>query len=147
MSDLALADLSPTQALWRGTVTALVVVFPVAVLNNLVASGRDGAGSPLVLLFYALILLGGASGGWAVVRLSSTARLAHAAGAAALAYAIAQAVGVVSRLLRGESLSWVAYPFLALMMACCGMLGGMFARRWQQQSGTDSTSGSREGHN
>ena len=90
-------------------------------------------GQPLVLVFYALILLGGASGGWAVVRLSSRARLTHAAAAAALAYAIAQGIGVVLRLLRGDPLSWVAYPFLALMMACCGMLGGMFARRWQQQ--------------
>ncbi len=143
MNDLALADLTPGQALWRGTITALVVVFPVAVLNNLVASG-DGEGSPLVLLFYALILLGGASGGWAVVRLSSRARLTHAAAAGALAYAIAQGIGVVLRLLRGESLSWVAYPFLALMMACCGMLGGVFARRWQQQHGA---AGSEEGGN
>lgn len=133
MSELALADLDPPQALWRGTVTALVVVFPVAVLNNLVASGDGEAGSPLVLVFYALILLGGASGGWAVIRLSSRARLTHAAAAAALAYAVAQGIGVVLRLLRGDPLSWVAYPFLALMMACCGMLGGMFARRWQQQ--------------
>ncbi len=144
MNDLVLADLQPRQALWRATITALVVVFPVAVLNNLVAAGDDGAGSPLVLVFYALILLGGASGGWAVVRLSSRARLTHAAAAAALAYAIAQGIGVILRLLRGDPLSWVAYPFLALMMACCGMLGGMFARRWQQQHGP---AGEREGGN
>ena len=124
--------MSPTLG---ASVGVLAMVFPVAVLNNLVASRDDGAGSPLVLVFYALILLGGASGGWAVVRLSSRARLTHAAAAAASAYAIAQGIGVVLRLLRGDTLSWVAYPFLALMMACCGMLGGMFARRWQQQHG------------
>ena len=69
------------------------------------------------------------------IRLSSTARLTHAAGAAAAAYVIAQGLGVVLRLARGDELSWVGYPFLALLMATCGMLGGMFARRWQQQNG------------
>lgn len=128
-------DLAPLQAMWRGTITALVVVLPVAVLNNVVVSGGEDPGSPLVLLLFALILLGGAAGGWAVIRLSSTARLPHAAGAAALAYVIAQSLGVVLRLLRGDALSWVGYPFLALLMATCGMLGGMFARRWQQQNG------------
>jgi hypothetical protein len=128
-------DLAPLQATWRGTITALVVVLPVAVLNNVVVSGGEDPGSPLVLLLFALILLGGAAGGWAVIRLSSTARLPHAAGAAALAYVIAQSLGVVLRLLRGDDLSWVGYPFLALLMATCGMLGGMFARRWQQQNG------------
>ena len=128
-------DLAPLQAMWRGTITALVVVLPVAVLNNVVVGGGEDPGSPLVLLLFALILLGGAAGGWAVIRLSSTARLPHAAGAAALAYVIAQTLGVVLRLLRGDDLSWVGYPFLALLMATCGMLGGMFARRWQQQNG------------
>lgn len=128
----ALPDLSPMQATWRGTITALVVVFPVAVLNNIAAG--DGEGSPLSLLFFALTMLGGAAGGWAVLRLSSTARLPHAAAAGAGAYLIAQAVGVVLQLARGDSPSWLAYPFLALLMACCGVLGGMFAARWQQQN-------------
>lgn len=132
-------DLAPMQALWRGTITALVVVLPVAVLNNVVVAGGDTT-SPLVLLLFALILLGGAAGGWAVIRLSSTARLPHAAGAAALAYVIAQSIGVVLRLVRGDDLSWVGYPFLALLMATCGMLGGMFARSWQQQNGPGARS-------
>jgi hypothetical protein len=130
-----LPDLSPGQATWRGMVTALVVVLPVAILNNIVVADGEESTSPLVLLLFALILLGGASGGWAVIRLSSTARLTHAAGAAAGAYLIAQALGVVLRLARGDQLSWLGYPFLALLMATCGILGGIFARKWQQQNG------------
>ncbi len=132
---MALPDLSPSQALWRGAVTALVVVLPLAVINNVVVADGQEPGSPLVLLLFGLILLGGAAGGWAVVRLSPSARLVHAASASALAYVIAQGLGVVLRLARGDELSWVGYPFLALLMATCGMLGGMFARRWQQQNG------------
>mgnify|MGYP006387011927 CR=1 FL=1 len=36
--ELALPDLSPGQALWRGTVTALVVVLPAAIFNNVVVA-------------------------------------------------------------------------------------------------------------
>ena len=81
-------------------------------------------------MFWALILLGGAAGGWATIRLSPAASLPYPAGAAALSYLVVQAVGVVLRLIDGDSISWLAYPFLALFMATCGMLGGMFARRW-----------------
>jgi hypothetical protein len=130
-----LADLSPAQALWRGAVTALVVVLPVAVFNNLLVADGEDASSPLILLLFALIMLGGASGGWAVIRLSPAAGLPYAAGAAALAYVVAQALGVVLRLLRGDDLNWLGYPFAALLMATCGMLGGMFARRWQGSGG------------
>lgn len=139
---MALPDLTPPQALWRGTVTALVVVLPVAVLNNVVVAGGESAASPLVLVFFGLILLGGAAGGWAVIRLSSTAGLPHAAAAGALSYVIAQSLGVVLRVLRGDELNWLGYPFTALMMATCGMLGGMFARRWQSPGGSGSGSGS-----
>ncbi|CAN5587866.1 hypothetical protein BH10ACT3_BH10ACT3_24660 [soil metagenome] len=126
-----LPEMTPLQGLWRGTITALVVALPAGILNQfLIDSGDVEAGSPVTLLFVVLILFGGASGGWAVIRLAPTARLAHAAGAAALAYVIVQTIGVVIRLISGDDISWLSYPFLALLMATCGMLGGMFARRW-----------------
>jgi hypothetical protein len=125
-----LPELTPGQAFWRGTVTALVVALPAGVMNQvLVDSGEVSAGSPVAILFWLLILLGGAAGGWTVVRLAPTATLAHASGAAALAYGIVQSLGVVRRLVTGDPISWLAFPFLALLMATCGMLGAMFARR------------------
>lgn len=132
----ALPELEPGPAFWRGVVTTLVVALPAGVLNQvLVDSGEIEASSPLAMIFWLLILLGGAAGGWAVVRLAPRAQLLHAAGAAAVAYAITQSIGVVKRLIQGDHISWLAYPFLALLMATCGMLGGMFARRWLSQNG------------
>ena len=126
-----LPELPPLQAMVRGVVTALVIVAPAAVLNNVLIEGGDiDETSPATFLFWALILLGGAAGGWATIRLSPAASLPYPAGAAALSYLLVQAVGVVLRLIDGDPISWVAYPFLALFMATCGMLGGMFARRW-----------------
>ena len=128
-----LPELPPLPVMWRGVVTALVIVVPAAVLNQLlIDSGDIEATSPVTFLFWALILLGGAAGGWATIRLSPAAPLPYPAGAAALSYVLVQAVGVVLRLIDGDDVSWVAYPFLALFMATCGMLGGMFARRWMR---------------
>lgn len=131
-------SLSPTQAVWRGVVTALVVALPVAVLNQLLrTSGDMDSDSPMVLLFWLLILFGAAAGGWGVLRLCPQAALAHAAAAGAITYMVVQTIGVVTRTIRGESLSWAAFPLLGLMMATAAMLGGMFARRWNRTEAQD----------
>jgi predicted permease len=121
--------------MFRGAVTALVVAVPVAVFNQLLISAGDiESDSPSVLLFWLLILFGGAAGGWGVLRLCPDASMAHAAGAGAIAYVVVQSVGVILRLIDGDDISWVAYPMLLLMMATAGMLGGMFGRRWNRQN-------------
>lgn len=128
--------MTPTQATWRGAVTALVVALPVAVFNQLlIAAGDIESGSPVTVLLWLLILFGAAAGGWGVLRLAPQAGLAHAAAAGALAYAVVQGVGIVRRLLADEPLSWLAFPFLALLMATAAMVGGMIARRWNTQAG------------
>ena len=132
---LVLPEIAPMQALWRGTITALVVVLPVGILNQyLVSSGELSGVSPVTILFWLLILLGGASGGWAVIRLSPQAPLPYAAAASAIAYLIVQSIGVIIRLLGDKPIGWLGYPLLALFMATCGTLGGMYARRWLRQN-------------
>lgn len=128
--------MSPAQATLRGAVTALVVALPVAVFNQLlVAAGDIESGSPVTVVFWVLILFGGAAGGWAVIRLAPAAALGHAAAAGVLAYVVVQGIGIVRRVVAGDSLSWPAFPFLALLMATAGMVGGMIARRWNAQAG------------
>jgi hypothetical protein len=136
--------MTPSQGFWRGTVTALVVALPAGVLNQLlVSSGDIDEASPVAILFWMLILLGGAAGGWTVIRLAPSARLSAAAGAAALAYGIVQLIGIVRRVGAGESISWIAFPFLALLMATCGMLGGLFAARTVRRYGEDEQEGTK----
>jgi hypothetical protein len=124
-----LPELPPGRSMLQGALSAVVVVLPAGVLNQLVVGGETGT-PPIAFVLWAVILVGGAAGGWATIRLSPTAPLPYAAGAAALAYGAVQAIGVVRRLLVGGDISWLAYPFLALLMATCGTLGGLFARRW-----------------
>lgn len=131
-----LPELSPVQALWRGTVTALVVALPCAVLNEILRSGGDASDASAASLFFnALILFGAAAGGWATLRLSPDAHLSHAAGSGALTYVIVQGIGILSRSFRGAEVSWIAYPLLLLLMSTVAMLGGMFARRWNRTGG------------
>ena len=60
----SLPPMSPPQAYWRGTVTALVVALPAGVMNQVLVSGGDiDPGSPWTFLFWILIMLGGAAGG------------------------------------------------------------------------------------
>ena len=121
-----LPTVSPLGAVWRGAVTALVVALPAGIVNQFVA---DGASSPVTLLLWVVIMFGAAAGGYAVVRLCPDAGLPHAAAAGAAAYVVVQGVGVLRRLTTGEQISWIAYPFLMLLMATVAMLGGVYARR------------------
>ncbi|HNE37897.1 MAG TPA: hypothetical protein PKZ82_15415 [Microthrixaceae bacterium] len=132
----SLPPMSPPQAYWRGTVTALVVALPAGVMNQVLVSGGDiDPGSPWTFLFWILIMLGGAAGGWAVRRLAPGSHLAWAAGAAATAYVVVQAIGVIRRLVTGDPISWIAYPFLALLMATCGVMGAAYAGRMTRRYG------------
>ncbi len=123
-----LPEMTPPQAYWRGTITALVVALPAGIMNQALVSGGDiEAGSPWAILFWVLIMFGAAGGGWAVRRLSPQSHLAWAAGAAATAYA-------------AEPISWLAYPFLALLMATCGVLGAIYAGRMTRRYGDETDS-------
>ncbi|MFM7063173.1 MAG: hypothetical protein ACKO04_06745 [Actinomycetes bacterium] len=128
-------DLTPTAAVRQGVLTALVLALPAALLNVLVVD-QQGTSSPWKFALWFVILFGGAAGGFAVLRLSQTAGFVHAASAAFWAYVVVQGVGVVRRLFAGEPISWLAFPFLAMLMATCGMLGGAVARRWERTGTT-----------
>lgn len=138
-------QMTPPQAFWRGVATTLTLAVPAALLNLWLVEGDKGdSRTPLAMLLWIVILLGAGAGGWATIRLSEQAPLSYAAGSAALAYVVVQGFGVIRRVVAGDHISWLGYPFLMLLMATCGMLGGMFARRWTQQN-TSSTTGSSSG--
>ena len=54
---------------------------------------------------------------------------------------IVQSIGVVRRLASGETISWLAYPFLALLMASVAMLGGVYATRITGRYGEQTDGG------
>lgn len=129
--------MTPPAALWRGMLTALFLFVPAALLNLAVSSDADAGPSPLVTaVFYVVILLGAGAGGWATIRLSPDAHLWYASASPTLAYLVVQGFGIVRRLLASEQIRWGAYVFHFLLVATCGMLGGMFARRLTSETGS-----------
>ncbi len=134
-----LPQMEPAAALWRGTVTALMLVLPAGLLNLWLVSGdSDGSRTALAMLFWVIILLGAGAGGWATIRLCEVAPISYAAASAAIAYGLVQGGGIIHRLIRDKPISWLAFPFLMMLMATCGMLGGMLARRWLSQQHAES---------
>ena len=94
----------------------------------------NGGKSPTSFLLTGVILCAASAVGFSVMRLSPDALLMHASAAGFFGYVIVQGIGVVHRLFSGQHISWLAFPFLAMLMATCGMLGGAFERRWERGS-------------
>lgn len=112
----------------RAGLNGLVFVAPAAVVGQVLADedGRLSGGAAFGVV--AVQLLGFCFAGWAVRRFEPRAAIASCAAAGVTCWAILQAVGIVTSLLRGQDLSpltWVATGLLAALTAAAG---GLLAR-------------------
>ncbi|HBX78770.1 MAG TPA: hypothetical protein DEG43_14085 [Acidimicrobiaceae bacterium] len=115
----------------KAAVSGGTFAIPLAVAQQwLIDSGRVSKGDPFNYAIVLLILLSGCLCGFAAGKLTSSRPLQHGALAAAVMYCIIQAAGTIRRLISGEPLSNpVAWAFLALLLATCGMFGAAIERR------------------
>jgi putative membrane protein (TIGR04086 family) len=111
-------------SVWRPAVSIALALLPIAITQATLSPRGVVNG-----LLFGLILFLCAAAGFGAARLAPDRPLPHGAAAGALAYGLVQAVGVVLRVARGEDLAPVAYLYLALLCATCGMLGAMLGRR------------------
>lgn len=102
----------------------LVILVPAAIVSELFVSSTTS--SIIVYVFFAVIMFGFSSCGYAAARLNSNTPLTHGAVAAIVAYAVIQVVGIVTSLARGEDLNPIGYPLLVGIAASFGMLGALF---------------------
>jgi hypothetical protein len=105
------------EAALRGGALSLVVLVPAAVVGAVAEDGSALTSLSLLAVLGGFALAGGAAGRLAERDLL----LPTGAAAAGGAYLAVQAVGVVLRLGRGEPVSWIAFPFLAMLAASIGM--------------------------
>ena len=115
------------DAIWRAGLSASFFLLPTALVHQwLIDDGTiEGLGIGSMLFFCGYLFLGAVAGFGASKLVDEHVR-PNGAAAAALAYGAVQTVGIVRRLVSGDELSSpVAYIFLALLMATCGMLGTM----------------------
>ncbi|HEY2814233.1 MAG TPA: TIGR04086 family membrane protein [Acidimicrobiales bacterium] len=115
------------RAVVAGAIAALVLAVPAGVISAIVVSDDSGNG---VFVFYVVIIVAMLLGGFVAGSKRPDAPLTHGALAAAVAYAIAQTITVVVKLIDGTDVrSPAVYVFNLLLMASIGVVGGFIAER------------------
>jgi len=114
---------------WRavrlGAIAALTLALPAGLIGAVVVNDDSNNG---VFVFFVLIMAGMLVGGFVAGSKRPDAPLMHGAVAAVVAYAVAQALTLIVRLLDGSDLrSPVVYVFNTLLMASLGVVGGLVA--------------------
>ena len=122
------------RAVGAGVVAALVFALPAGLVGAVVVDDESNNG---VFLFFLVIMAGMLVGGFVAGSKRPDTPLTHGALAAVLAYAGAQTVTVLVRVLGDTKLrSPVVYVFNVLLMASLGVVGGLIAERRNARLGS-----------
>ena len=124
------------RAVGAGVAAALVVALPAGLIGAVVVNDESNSG---VFVFFLVIMAGMLLGGFVAGSKRPDSPLTHGAIAAVLAYALAQTVTVLVRVLGDAKVrSPVVYVFNALLMASLGVVGGLVAERRNARVGSSS---------
>ncbi len=124
---MRLPELDP-RAVLRGTLVALVVAVPFAVVGQVVLDPDTSSGWGVLLAVG--VLFGLLVGGFAAAREQRVgAPLAHGIVAALAAFAAVQVLGIARRLVAGDDIRWGRIVSSALLSLIAGTLGGLLASR------------------
>ncbi len=110
----------------------LFVLVPSIVVLTLVLD--ESASSLWIYLFGLLLVFGFLTAGYGAGRARSDTPMIHGAIAGLSCYLVIQLFGSVSRLIRGDSVNPLQYPFLAVLSAALGASGALFAD-WYRRKG------------
>jgi len=116
-----------TRAVARGALVGAAISLPAAIVQNVAPSDSSLRGLALAVI---LVALGWC--GWVAAKAAGDRTLVHGALAALSAFVIVQAIGVVLRVARGDTVHPVAIVFTALLSASCGMIGAELGYRREQ---------------
>ncbi len=114
----------------RGAATALVLAAPAA-LANVVLANQDPKPEGLLNLTLLVLLVGFFSGGVLSGREARSSAAQHGALAALGAFVLVQAIGILGRLDRGDSIKVGGIIFLGFLAACVGTMGALIGARRQ----------------
>ena len=118
------------RAVAVGAGVALAICVPAAILAQVLdqAGTVDDDTSWLIVLF-GVVLIGMGVGGYVAAERRLDAPLSNGAVAALAAYLLVQTIGAVRLLASGDTVTWAAIPFFALLASSAGMIGGLLADR------------------
>lgn len=116
------------DALRAGGMVALVFAVPFSIGARWAADSRDDSGLALLLSLGAVVgfVLGSGCAAWVQTR---ELPLSHALVTAIGTYAVAQAVFIAIRLIRGSDVNWFAAFFNLSVVLGAGLIGGALGKR------------------
>jgi putative membrane protein (TIGR04086 family) len=124
------------KAVGAGVLAALVLALPAGLIGAVVVTDESNNG---VFVFFLVIMAGMLVGGFVAGSKRPDSPLTHGAAAAVIAYAVAQFVTVIVRVVGDNKLrSPVVYVFNLLLMASIGVVGGLIAERRNARLGSSS---------
>ena len=128
-----MADLA-WRAVGAGVLAGLVLALPAGLIGAVVVNDESNNG---VFGFFLVIMAGMLVAGFVAGSKRPDFPLTHGAAAAVGAYAIAQVVTILVRLINDSKLrSPLVYLFNALLMASLGVVGGLIAERRNARLGS-----------
>ena len=110
----------------------LLVLIPAIVVLTLILD--DSASSAWIYLFGLILVFGFLTAGYGAGRSRNDTPMIHGAIAGLGCYVLIQAFGTISRLVRGEDINPLQYPFLAMFSAALGTSGALFADWYRRKS-------------
>ncbi len=112
----------------KAGLNGLVFVAPAALAGQVLADEDGDLGGGTAFAVIAVQLLGFAFAGWVVRRLEPLSPIATCAAGGVTCWAILQAVGIVTSLVRGQNLSPLTWAATGLLAALTAAAGGLLAR-------------------
>lgn len=126
----SVTELVDVRSVAVGTGVALAIAVPAAILAQaLDEAGTVDDNSSWLLVLFAVVLFGLGAGGYVAASRRPDAPLTNGALAALAAYVLVQTIGAVRLTASGETVTWAAIPFFALLSAAAGVAGGLLADR------------------
>lgn len=114
-------------AVRHGALVSIAICMPIALLSQVLVDQSDDDQPPLVYVLYAAVLLGFVAGGWVAGRRAAATPYTSGAVAALCGFVAIQAVGVVARLIDGDTIRVVLIVTNGLLAYGAGLLGAGIA--------------------
>ena len=113
-------------------IAGLLVLVPAIVVLTLVLD--DSSATFWIYVFGLIMVFGFATAGYGAGRMRSDTPMIHGAVAGFGCYVVIQTFGALFRLLRGDEINPLQYPFLAMFSAALGASGALFADWYRRRS-------------
>ncbi|MEA3019069.1 MAG: hypothetical protein QOI47_593 [Actinomycetota bacterium] len=116
-------------AIRAGALVSIAICLPAALVAQAIVDEQANSQPTIVYVLYVAVLAGFVAGGWVAAKRSDESPYSSGAVAALGGFVAIQAVGIVARIVGGDSIRIVLIVTNALLAYGCGLLGAAAVAR------------------